>query len=121
MAFLLGSCDNAYGVDIQCSGSVGLTGAGALDYQGLANILTKQGFLTNIVARMSGATLVNGKLFFPISDRGNPTPPNFPWPIKRRKQREIATGELATATFRVGAALERVFSMMIAGRTCERP
>lgn len=66
-----------YGVDIRCSGSVGVTGGGALDYQGLANILTKQGFFTNIAARMSGARLVNGKLSFPIRIAGTLQAPKF--------------------------------------------
>jgi len=66
-----------YGADIHCSGSVGLANAGALDYHGQANLLTKQGFFTNIGARMSGAKLVNGKLSFPIRVGGTLQAPRF--------------------------------------------
>jgi hypothetical protein len=66
-----------YGADIRCSGSVGLANAGALDYQGEANLLTKQGFFTNVGARMSGAKLVNGKLSFPIRVGGTLQAPRF--------------------------------------------
>jgi hypothetical protein len=35
---------------------------GDLNYQGVAEIVAKQGFVTNSVARMSGAKLKSGKL-----------------------------------------------------------
>lgn len=66
-----------YSADIHCSGTVGLAGAGALDYQGQANLLTKQVFFTNIVARISGAKLLNGKLSFPIRVAGTLQAPKF--------------------------------------------
>jgi hypothetical protein len=51
-----------YGVNAQCSGSLSVTGSDALDYQGVAEILAKQGFFTNTFAQLSGATLKNGRL-----------------------------------------------------------
>ena len=51
-----------YGVNAQCFGSLSVTGSDALDYQGVAEILAKQGFFTNTLARLSGATLKNGRL-----------------------------------------------------------
>jgi hypothetical protein len=66
-----------YGVDVQCSGSLGVTGGGAMDYKGVANILNKQGFFTNIMGRMSGGSLENGKLSFPIQIGGTLDAPKF--------------------------------------------
>ena len=66
-----------YGVDVQSSGSVRVTGAGSLDYQGVAQIVSKQGFFTNLVARMSGASLKNGKLSFPFKVSGTMDNPTF--------------------------------------------
>ncbi|MHB8486111.1 MAG: AsmA family protein [Candidatus Acidiferrales bacterium] len=66
-----------YGVDVQSSGSVRVTGAGSLDYQGVAQIVTKQGFFTNLFARMSGASVRNGKLSFPFQVSGTMDHPTF--------------------------------------------
>jgi uncharacterized protein involved in outer membrane biogenesis len=66
-----------YGIDLQCSGSLGLTGGGGLDYQGVASVLTSQGFFTNIMARMAGAKLKEGKLSFPIQIQGTLQAPKF--------------------------------------------
>jgi len=66
-----------YGVDVESSGSVRVTGAHSLDCQGVAQIVTKQGFFTNLVARMSGASLKNGKLSFPFKVSGTMDNPTF--------------------------------------------
>ncbi len=66
-----------YGVNVQCWGSFGVTGGGGLDYQGVAKILTTQGFFTNILARMSGADLRKDKLSFPIRIGGTMQSPKF--------------------------------------------
>ena len=72
---------DGYGVDVDGSGSVSVSGSDALDYRGLAEITTKEGFFTNTIARLSGATLKDGKLQFsfriggtidnPIFSKGN--------------------------------------------------
>jgi uncharacterized protein involved in outer membrane biogenesis len=66
-----------YGIDIQCSGSLGVTGGGGLDYRGVANVLNSQGFFTDMMARMSGAKLEKGKLSFPIRIEGTLQNPKF--------------------------------------------
>jgi uncharacterized protein YhdP len=66
-----------YGVNAQCSGSLNVTGAGSLDYQGVAEILATQGFFTNTLARLSGATLRNRKLSFPFRVSGTIENPKF--------------------------------------------
>jgi len=66
-----------YGVNAQCSGSLDVTGAGSLDYQGVAEILSKQGFFTNTMARLYGATSNNGKLSFPFRVSGTIDNPKF--------------------------------------------
>jgi hypothetical protein len=68
---------DGYGVDIDGSGSVSVSGSNELDYSGVAQITTKQGFLTNTFARMSGATLVDGKLTFPFRIGGTIENPTF--------------------------------------------
>jgi uncharacterized protein YhdP len=66
-----------YGVNVQCSGSLNVTGAGSVDYQGVAEILATQGFFTNTLARLSGATLKNRKLSFPFRVSGTIDNPKF--------------------------------------------
>ena len=66
-----------YGIDIQCSGSLGVTGGGGLDYTGTANVLNRQGFFTNVMSRMAGAKLEKGKLTFPIRIEGTLQNPMF--------------------------------------------
>lgn len=68
---------DGYGVDIDGSGSVSVSGSDELDYSGVAQITTKQGFFTNTFARMSGATLVDGKLTFPFHISGTMENPTF--------------------------------------------
>ncbi len=66
-----------YGVNVQGSGSLSVTGSDRLDYRGVAEILAKQGFFTNIMARLSGATLKNGRLSFPFRVGGTIQNPIF--------------------------------------------
>ena len=68
---------DGYGVDIDGSGSVSISGSDELDYSGVAQITTKQGFFTNTFARLSGATLVDGKLQFPFRIGGTIDNPVF--------------------------------------------
>jgi uncharacterized protein involved in outer membrane biogenesis len=68
---------DGYGVDVDGSGSVSLTGSDELNYRGLAEITTKESFFTNTVARMSGASLVDGKLQFPFRIGGTINNPIF--------------------------------------------
>lgn len=68
---------DGYGVDVDGSGSVSVSGSDELDYSGVAQITTKQGFFTNTFARLSGATLVDGKLTFPFRISGTIENPTF--------------------------------------------
>ena len=68
---------DGYGVDVDGSGSVSVSGSDELNYQGVAEILAKQGFVTNIMARLSGATLKDGKLSFPFRVGGTIENPRF--------------------------------------------
>jgi uncharacterized protein involved in outer membrane biogenesis len=66
-----------YGVNAQCSGSLNVAGAGSLDYRGVAEILAKQGFFTNTMAKLAGATSKNRKLSFPFRASGTIDNPKF--------------------------------------------
>ncbi len=68
---------DGYGVDIDGTGSVSLTGSGELNYQGVAQIVSKQGFFTNLFARLAGGTLKDGKLSFPFHIGGTIDNPVF--------------------------------------------
>ena len=69
---------DGYGVDVDGSGSVSLSGSDELDYQGVAQITSKQGFVTNLFARLAaGATLKDGKLSFPFRIGGTIDNPVF--------------------------------------------
>jgi uncharacterized protein involved in outer membrane biogenesis len=68
---------DGYGVDLDGSGSVSVSGSDDLDYRGLAEITTKEGFFTNTIARMSGASLKDGKLQFPFRIGGTIDSPIF--------------------------------------------
>jgi uncharacterized protein involved in outer membrane biogenesis len=68
---------DGYGVDVDGSGSVSVSGSDELDYRGLAEITTKEGFFTNTIARLSGASLVDGKLQFPFQISGTIDSPVF--------------------------------------------
>jgi uncharacterized protein involved in outer membrane biogenesis len=68
---------DGYGVDVDGSGSVSVSGSDELNYRGLAEITTKEGFFTNTIARLSGATLKDGKLQFPFRVGGTISSPVF--------------------------------------------
>jgi uncharacterized protein involved in outer membrane biogenesis len=68
---------DGYGVDIDGSGSISVSGSNVLDYRGMAQITTKQGFFTNIFGRFSGGKLVDGKLTFPFRISGTIENPVF--------------------------------------------
>jgi uncharacterized protein involved in outer membrane biogenesis len=68
---------DGYGVDVDGSGSVSVSGSDELNYRGLAEITTKESFFTNTVARMSGASLKDGKLQFPFRIGGTIDSPVF--------------------------------------------
>jgi uncharacterized protein involved in outer membrane biogenesis len=68
---------DGYGVDVDGSGSVSVSGSDELNYRGLAEITTKESFFTNTVARLSGATLRDGKLQFPFRIVGTINNPVF--------------------------------------------
>jgi uncharacterized protein involved in outer membrane biogenesis len=68
---------DGYGVDVDGSGSVSVSGSDELNYRGLAEITTKESFFTNTVARLSGAALVDGKLQFPFRITGTIDSPVF--------------------------------------------
>ena len=61
---------DGYGVDVDGSGSVSVSGSDDLNYQGVATITTKQGFWTNTFARFAGAKLNEDKLSFPFRIEG---------------------------------------------------
>jgi uncharacterized protein involved in outer membrane biogenesis len=68
---------DGYGVDVDGSGSVSVSGSDDLDYRGIAQITTKQGFFTNTFGRMAGGKLVDGKLTFPFRISGTIENPTF--------------------------------------------
>jgi uncharacterized protein involved in outer membrane biogenesis len=68
---------DGYGVDVDGSGSVSVSGSDELNYRGLAEITTKESFFTNTVARLSGAELKDGKLQFPFRIVGTINNPIF--------------------------------------------
>jgi uncharacterized protein involved in outer membrane biogenesis len=68
---------DGYGVDVDGSGSVSVSGSDDLDYRGLAEITSNEGFFTNTVARLSGASLKDGKLQFPFRIGGTIDGPIF--------------------------------------------
>jgi hypothetical protein len=68
---------DGYGVDVDGSGSVSVSGSDELNYSGVAAITTKQGFLTNVFARLEGAKVEDGKLSFPFRIGGTIDSPKF--------------------------------------------
>jgi uncharacterized protein involved in outer membrane biogenesis len=68
---------DGYGVDVDGSGSVSVSGSDDLNYRGLAEITTKESFFTNTMARLSGAALRDGKLQFPFRIGGTIDSPVF--------------------------------------------
>jgi len=68
---------DGYGVDVDGSGNVSISGSDELNYQGVATITSKQGFWTNTFARFAGAKLNDGKLSFPFRIEGTIENPRF--------------------------------------------
>jgi uncharacterized protein involved in outer membrane biogenesis len=68
---------DGYGVDVDGSGSVSISGSDELNYRGVAAIISKQGFMTNLFARLAGGTLKDGKLSFPFHVGGTIDNPIF--------------------------------------------
>jgi uncharacterized protein involved in outer membrane biogenesis len=68
---------DGYGVDLDGSGSVSISGSDELNYQGVAEIVSKQGFMTNLFAQLAGGTLKDGKLSFPFHIGGTIDNPVF--------------------------------------------
>jgi uncharacterized protein involved in outer membrane biogenesis len=68
---------DGYGVDVDGSGSMSVSGSDELNYRGLAEITTKESFFTNTIARLSGASLKDGKLQFPFRIGGTIDNPVF--------------------------------------------
>jgi uncharacterized protein involved in outer membrane biogenesis len=68
---------DGYGVDVDGSGTISVSGSDELNYQGIAAITTKQGFFTNTFARFGGAKLVDGKIQFPFRIDGTLESPRF--------------------------------------------
>jgi uncharacterized protein involved in outer membrane biogenesis len=68
---------DGYGVDVDGSGTVSVSGSDDLNYRGLAEITTKESFFTNTMARLAGATLKDGKLQFPFRIGGTIDSPLF--------------------------------------------
>ena len=76
---------DGYGVDLDGSGSVSLSGSDELNYQGVAEIVSQQGFVTNLFARLAGGTLKDGKLSFPFHIGGTIDNPVFAKGSKGKK------------------------------------
>jgi len=68
---------DGYGVDIDGSGTVSISGSDELDYKGVAEIVYKRGFVKSLFARLAGGTLKDGKLSFPFHVRGTIDNPVF--------------------------------------------
>jgi uncharacterized protein involved in outer membrane biogenesis len=68
---------DGYGVDVDGSGSINVDGSNELDYQGIAQITTRQGFFTRTFARFAGATVKDGLLSFPFRISGTIDSPVF--------------------------------------------
>ena len=68
---------DGYGVDLDGSGSISLSGSDELNYRGVAEITSHQGFVTNLLARLAGGTLKDGKLSFPFHIGGTIDNPTF--------------------------------------------
>ncbi len=68
---------DGYGVDIDGSGTISVSGSDQIDYRGIAAITSKQGVVTNLFARLAGGTLKDGKLSFPFHLGGTIESPVF--------------------------------------------
>jgi len=65
------------GVDVDGSGTLGVAGAGSLDYQGVASIASGQSAVGNLLASLTGAKQEGGKLKFPFALAGTLENPKF--------------------------------------------
>lgn len=65
------------GVDVDGSGTLGVAGAGSLDYQGVASIAAGQSAVSNLLAGLTGAKQEGGKLTFPFALAGTLENPKF--------------------------------------------
>ncbi len=83
---------DGYGVDVDGSGSLSVSGSDELSYQGVATITTKQGFWTNTFARFEGAKLNDGKLSFPFRIEGTIENPKFSKGTKNNSREAPAAG-----------------------------
>jgi uncharacterized protein involved in outer membrane biogenesis len=61
---------DGFGLDVDGSGRVSVSGSDELNYRGIATITTKQGFWTSMFGRLGGATVKNGILSFPFQIQG---------------------------------------------------
>lgn len=68
---------DGYGVDVDGSGTVSISGSDELNYHGVAEIVSRQGFVTNLFAQLAGGTLKDGKLSFPFHVGGTIDNPAF--------------------------------------------
>ena len=68
---------DGYGVDVDGAGSFNVDGSNELNYDGIAKITTRQGFLTNTFARFAGANVKNKLLSFPFHVGGTIETPAF--------------------------------------------
>jgi uncharacterized protein involved in outer membrane biogenesis len=68
---------DGYGVDIDGSGSVSISGSDELNYKGVAEIVYKRGFVSKLFARLAGGTLKDGKLSLPFHVGGTIDNPVF--------------------------------------------
>jgi hypothetical protein len=68
---------DGYGLDVDGSGTVSVSGSDELNYRAVAAITTKQGLFTNIVARLEGAKMKEGELRFPFRLQGTIENPKF--------------------------------------------
>lgn len=67
-----------YGSDLECSGDLDLKGEGTLHLNGLLKVMKKQGFATNIFARLfREAREQDGRLIFPLQVSGTLAAPQF--------------------------------------------
>jgi uncharacterized protein involved in outer membrane biogenesis len=65
------------GVNVDGSGTLGVAGAGSLEYQGVGSIAAGQNLVTSLLAGLSGARLEGGKLALPFAVTGTLEKPSF--------------------------------------------
>ncbi|HMD99373.1 MAG TPA: AsmA family protein [Terriglobia bacterium] len=65
------------GVNVNAAGSMGMAGAGELDYQGIASLAAGQNAVSDLIGGLSGAKIENGKLTFPFGLLGTLENPKF--------------------------------------------